>query len=349
MSNLVQTGRYAFLSLFYNGVKVDKDLQDDLISFTYNDGYSGQADDIVIQLDDRESRWIHGWVPVMGDELKTEIVTWHWDKYKEKKKLPCGKFYLKSFTYDGMPNVVSMEASALPVEGNKSKQEKRSKSWEKIKLKTVAAEIAARGKLSLVYEASFNPSYDRLDMTDQTDFEFLLDLAVNEGITLKVSGAKLVLFDEEEYEKADPALEITYGKSNIISYSFETNSESSAYGSCEVAYTAPKTRNSKSKTIKGSYKLANAADLPVLRINESISSEAEANRLAKKKLRAENKKYGRAQMTLEGTTEITAGSTVSIKGFGCFDGKYIIESATHQISATSPYTTSINIRKVLGW
>lgn len=349
MSNLVQTGRYAFLSIFYNGVEVDKYLQDDLISFTYNDGYSGQADDIVIQLDDRENRWINGWVPVMGDELNTEIVTWHWDKYKEKKKLPCGKFYLKSFTYDGMPNVVSMEASALPVEGNKLKQEKRSKSWENVKLKTVAAEIAAKGKLSLVYEASYDPSYDRLDMTEQTDFEFLLDLALNEGFTLKISGAKLVLFDEEKYEKANSALDIIYGKSNIISYNFETNSENAAYGSCEVVYTEPKTKKSKSKTIKGFYKLENATDLPVLRISERVSNEAEANRLAKKKLRAQNKNYGKARMTLEGNTEITAGITVNIKGFGCFDGKYIIESATHQISATSPYTTSINIRKVLGW
>ncbi|MNO15524.1 phage late control protein GPD [compost metagenome] len=349
MSSLVENGRYAFLSIFFNGVKVDKDLQDYLMTFTYNDGYSGQADDIVIQLDDRERRWINGWVPVIGDEIKAEIVTWHWDKYGEKKKLPCGKFYLKSFTYGGAPDTVTMEASALPVEGNQSKQEKRSKSWEKVKLKTVAAEIASRAKLFLAYESSSNPTFDRLDMTNQTDFEFLIDIAIKEGITLKVSGSKLVLFDEEKYEKAKAAFDITYGKNNILSYSFETNSESAAYGSCEVVYTTPKSKTSKGKTIKGSYKLKGAHTLPILRVNESVSDEAEANRLAKNKLREQNKKSGLARMSLDGNTQIAAGMTINVKGFGYFDGKYIVENAKHQISSTAAYTTEIQIRKVLGW
>ncbi|KHF33393.1 Phage late control gene D protein (GPD) [Paenibacillus sp. P1XP2] len=349
MTSLVQNGRYAFLSLFFNGVKVDADLEPYLMSFTYNDGYSGQADDITIQLDDREGRWMRGWVPVIGDEIKADIVTWHWDKPGEKKKLPCGKFYLKSFTYAGKPDVVTMEASALPVEGNSAKQEKRSKSWEKIKLKTVAGEIAGRAKLKLVYESSSNPTYERLDQTEQTDFEFLLDIAQREGITLKVSGSKLVMFDEEEFEKKKPVMTIELGKSNVLNYSFEMNSESTAYGSCEVVYTAPKTKTSKSKTIKGSYKLPKAGSLPVLRVNEQVDTVAEANRLAKNRLREQNKKAGLARITIEGNTSIAAGQTITIKGWGYFDGKYIVENVAHTIDATGAYKTDIQIRKVLGW
>ncbi|MGN7360016.1 phage late control D family protein [Paenibacillus sp. SAF-054] len=349
MTSLVENGRYAFLSIFFNGVKVDADLEPYLMSFSYNDGYAGQADDITIQLDDGEGRWIKGWVPVIGDEIKAEIVTWHWEKAGEKKKLPCGKFFLKSFTYAGMPNVVTMEASALPVEGNSAKQEKRSKSWEKTKLKTVAGEIAARAKLKLVYESSSNPTYDRLDQTEQTDFEFLLEIARREGITLKVSGSKLVMFDEEVYEKKSPAMTIELGKSNVLNYSFGTNSESTAYGSCEVVYTAPKTKKEASKTVKGSYKLPKASGMPVLRVNEQVESAAEANRLAKNRLREQNKKAGLARITLEGNTGIAAGQTITIKGWGYFDGKYIIENANHSVDATGAYTTDIDIRKVLGW
>ncbi|MEK5166218.1 contractile injection system protein, VgrG/Pvc8 family [Paenibacillus sp. FSL R5-0527] len=349
MSKLVENGRYAFVSLFFNGKQVDADLAPYLMSFTFNDGYSGQADDITIQLDDREGQWIKGWVPVIGDEIKAEIVTWHWEKQGEKKKLPCGKFYLKSFTYGGPPNVATMEASALPIDGNAAKQEKRSKSWEKVKLRTVAAEIAARAKLNLVYESSSNPSYERLDQTQQTDFEFLLGIALKEGVTLKVSGASLVLFDEEKYEAAKAAFDLELGKDNIISYSFESNSESAAYGSCEVVYTAPKTAKTAAKTIKGSYKLPKASGLPVLRVNERVDSVAEANRVAKNRLREQNKKSGKARLTLEGDTRIAAGQTLNIKGFGYFDGKYIVENATHQISASAAYTTEIQIRKVLGW
>lgn len=349
MSSFIESGRFAFLSLYFNGVQVDKDLEPYLMSFTYNDGYSGQVDDITIQLDDRERNWIKGWVPVVGDEIKAEIITYHWDKQGEKKKLPCGKFYLKSFVYSGVPDSVTMEASALPVDGNSSKQEKRSKSWEKVKLKTVASEIASRAKLKLAYESASNPTYERLDQTEQTDFEFLIEIALKEGITLKVSGSKLVMFDEDAYEKAPAVLDIELGIDNILSYQFETNGESAAYGSCEVVYTAPKTSKVASKTIKGSYKLSTANKLPILRINEQVDTVAEANRLAKNRLREQNKKAGIARITLEGDTRIASGLTCNIKGVGYFDGKYIIENATHQISATAAYTTEIQIRKVLGW
>ncbi|MNP84572.1 phage late control protein GPD [compost metagenome] len=54
-------------------------------------------------------------------------------------------------------------------------------------------------------------------------------------------------------------------------------------------------------------------------------------------------------MSLEGNTQIAAGMTINVRGFGYFDGKYIVENARHQIGATAPYTTEIQIRKVLGW
>ncbi|MDM5278797.1 contractile injection system protein, VgrG/Pvc8 family [Paenibacillus silvae] len=349
MSSLVQKGRYAAVSLQFNGKTVDEDIAPYLMDFTYNDGYSGQGDDITIQLDDRDRKWIKAWVPYTGDEIKADILMYHWDKQGEKLKLPCGKFYLKSFTYSGKPDTITMEASALPVEGNKSKQEKRSKSWEKTNLKTVAAEIAKRAKLSLAYEAAANPSYERLDQSEETDFEFLLGIAVKEGITLKVSGSRLVLFNEEKFEKAAAAFDIVYGKDDILSYDFECNSESAAYGSCEVVYTIPKTKKEPAKTIKGVYKLPNAGDMPVLRVNKSVETVAEANRLAKNSLREQNKKAGRARLTLSGHTRYAAGLTINVKGWGFFDGKYIIEAVNHRISANAAYTVDLDIRKVLGW
>ncbi|MCM3129021.1 phage late control D family protein [Paenibacillus provencensis] len=349
MSSLVGYGRYAFLSLYFNGKQVDSYLDKDLMSFTFHDGYSGQADDITIQLDDSENKWMKEWVPVIGDEIRAEIVTYHWDKQKEKKKLPCGKFYLKSFVYAGMPNVVTIEASALPVEGNAAKQQKRSKSWEKVQLKTVAKEIADRAKLKLVYEAKSNPTYERLDQSEQTDFEFLIEPAIKEGITLKVSSKSLVMFEESEFEKAAAVFDLTRGKDNILSYQFETNSESVAYGSCEVVYTTPKTSKEPSKTIKGSFTLPNPGYMPTLRIHEQVETVAEANRVARNRLREQNKKAGLANLTIEGDTRIAAGQTINLKGWGYFDGKYIVIDATHQISATAAYTTDIQVRKVLGW
>jgi hypothetical protein len=45
---------------------------------------------------------------------------------------------------------------------------------------------------------------------------------------------------------------------------------------------------------------------------------------------------------------MAAGVTIEVKGWKKFDGKYIVESATHSVDGGG-YTTRIEIRKVLGW
>lgn len=186
---VVNDGRRAYIALEYNGKTVKSEILDKyLMDFTYTDGYNGQADDIVITLDDRNNDWIKGWVPFIGDKLKVDIITESWHKNKEKKKLSCGVFYVTSFRFSGKPDTFVIEASALPAVGQTAKQQRRSKSYEKVLLKTVAADIAKRAGLTLLYSAGSNPQYDRLDQSDETDFEFLIKICLNEGIAIKISG-----------------------------------------------------------------------------------------------------------------------------------------------------------------
>ncbi|MEC0092505.1 phage late control D family protein [Paenibacillus macquariensis] len=344
----VQDGRRAALVLFYNGKNISTDLKKYLMNFSYNDSAPGEFDDISITLDDRDRNWIKGWAPVIGDTIKAEIHTEHWDKQGEKKKLPCGTFYLDSADMEGPPDNVTMQATSLPIEGASVKQEKRSKAWEKVTLKTLSTEVAKAAKLKLLYSASANPKFDRLDQSDQSDISFLVETAIKEGIAVKASGSTLVLFDEEVYEKKDAVINIERGKANVISYSFSINSEGSAYGSCEVTYTVAKTKKTSSKVIKGSYKIPGLKGLPVLRLNEQVETVAEANRLAKNRLREQNKKAGLASFVMDGDIRLASSVTVNVNGWGKFDGKYIIVSASHTLGG-SAYQTPINVRKVLGW
>ncbi|OIB04831.1 hypothetical protein AK95_14535 [Paenibacillus sp. LC231] len=365
----VLDGRRASLLLKYNGKEMGTEYLDKyLIDFTYEDAPSGDQDSFSVTLDDRDANWQGTWKPNFGDKLIAEITVINWDKPGEKAKLPCGSFGVDSIDIAGPPDTVTINAVALPIDGASSDQEVRTKAWEKAKLKTIAQDIASRAKLKLLYSASSNPTYERLDQTDQTDFSFLVQKAKDEGIAVKISGGKLVLFDEEEFEKKPAVLDIVKGKGNIISYSFSDSSTTTAYGSCVVTYrppapakkakkkgkgtaltvaAAPKT--SSSKVITGKYNLTKAQGLPVLRINERVENVAEANRLAKNKLREHNKQAGLGTFELDGDIRLASGITINIKGFGRFDGKYIIVSATHRIGSNAAYTTDIQIRKVLGW
>ncbi|WP_339200443.1 contractile injection system protein, VgrG/Pvc8 family [Paenibacillus sp. FSL P2-0322] len=369
--------RRAQVVVNYNGKDITKELSDYLLDFTYTDAEPGTLDDLQINLEDKARKWSGPWSPSAGDRIVAYIKTIGWDKLGEIKRLNCGTFEVDSIDFAGPPDTVSIKAVSLPVTTN-VRQEKKTKAWESVTLKSIAAEIAKRAGFSLMYEAHNNPKYDRQDQTDVSDLSFLNDLCKQEGIALKVTGKKLVLFDEYVYEQKPPALTIERGVSDIISYGFTFSTQDVAYAGCEVSYqpaakkSTSKKKDDKSTTkavaestskdskkkkekseqpkpIKVIYRPPGAPkDGPILKVSQSVGSQAEAINAARKSLREKNKEAGKATLSLMGNVGLAAGMTITIKGFGRFDGKYIIVSATHAVGG-SGYTTNLEIRKVLGW
>lgn len=111
-----------------------------------------------------------------------------------------------------------------------------------------------------------------------------------------------------------------------------------------MSYTDPKQKT----TIEYTY-TPQGADKSgqVLEVNEKVSTREEARQLAMKRLRQKNKSEYKASFTLSGDTRLVAGVTVEVSGYGAFDGKYIIETATHSISKSGGYKTNITLRRVL--
>ncbi|MEK3947334.1 contractile injection system protein, VgrG/Pvc8 family [Paenibacillus sp. FSL H7-0703] len=369
--------RRAQVVVNYNGKDITKELSDYLLDFTYTDAEPGTLDDLQINLEDKARKWSGPWSPSAGDRIVAYIKTIGWDKPGEIKRLNCGTFEVDSIDFAGPPDTVSIKAVSLPVTTN-VRQEKKTKAWESVTLKSIAAEIAKRAGFTLMYEAHGNPKYDRQDQTDVSDLAFLNDLCKQEGIALKVTGKKLVLFDEYVYEQKPSALTIERGVSDIISYGFTFSTQDVAYAGCEVSYqpaakkSTSKKKDDKSTTkavaestskdskkkkekskqpkpIKVIYRPPDAPkDGPILKVSQSVGSQAEAINAARKSLREKNKDAGKATLSLMGNVGLAAGMTITIKGFGRFDGKYIIVSATHAVGS-SGYTTNLEIRKVLGW
>lgn len=116
-----------------------------------------------------------------------------------------------------------------------------------------------------------------------------------------------------------------------------------SYSSCHVSYTDPTTAT----TIEYTYTPRDADQSgQVLEINEKVSSREEARQLAMKRLRQKNKEEFKASFSLAGDARLAAGITVLVSGYGAFDGKYIIETATHSVSR-SGYKTDITLRRAL--
>ena len=80
-------------------------------------------------------------------------------------------------------------------------------------------------------------------------------------------------------------------------------------------------------------------------LKKRVKSQAEAKRLAEAKLRELNAKVMTGSMTLVGNVKCCAGTVIEIKGFGSFDGRFIIEEAKHSVG-NSGYTTDLRLRRV---
>lgn len=81
----------------------------------------------------------------------------------------------------------------------------------------------------------------------------------------------------------------------------------------------------------------------VLEINQRVESQADAERLAKKKLAAANKREVTASIKLLGDIRFSATQNIELEDFGAFDGKYTIEKVTHSISGSGGFVTTLDL------
>lgn len=257
------------------------------------------------------------------------------------KVLDCGVFEIDSVSYTGPPQKLTIKATSIPYKA-KLRQTKYNRTWENTTLKNMAQKIAKRSSMKLMYLSNSNPVYKRREQRNMTDIAFLKRMCKRAGISLKVTSKTIVLFDAADFEKKAEVKKIKAGKGNILSYSFSTKTANTAYSSCHVVYTDPDTK----KKIEATYKPENAnSDGQTLEIKQKVSSVAEAKELARKSLRARNKGETTAEFTLVGDVDYVAGITVRVYGFGEFNGKYIVEQATHNI--TGGYKVQIKLRSCL--
>lgn len=276
-----------------------------------------------------------------GLRIQVVFVRENWNSDGRDKVLDTGECALDDISCDGPPNVLTLKATSLPSD-TATAQTQKNQAWEAYYLSRIAQEIAGRAGMKCMYECDTDPYYSRVEQVRQSDIAFLSTLCHSAGISLKVTANTLVLFDQAKYEAAEPVITISPG-CGYTKYKVKTGQCDTQYGACKIAYTDPVTK----ATYTGTYKDPEAeSDAQVLTLNMRVSSNAEAEALAKKMLRLKNKFERKCDFTFPGNPDLVAGVTVKLKGWGMFDGKYIIAKAVHSLDG-SGYTTKITLRRVL--
>lgn len=344
--------RHITPSITYDGKDISESLAPYLISISYTDNLSGYADDLEITLEDREGLWTSDWFPDRGATLDLTLTTTNWkDLSSGKETLHVGLFSIDTIEGRMPPSEVTLKAVSVP-DNAELRGVDRTRSWEKAELKTIANDVASGGGLTLVYDCEENPVIDRVEQTEQSDLSFLLKLCEDHGLALKICNEQIVIFDESQYEAVAPIIHIVkpgteytpadgeiYATS-IIGYSFHAVTRD-IYKACHVKYVD----TDKGETIEATFTDPSKGEGKTLEVNEQVATVADAEKLAKKKLREQNKDEWTMTFDLMGNMALLASMTVSVEGFGKFDGNYLITTAKHDIG--SGYTTSIDLRRCL--
>ena len=375
MGNPIQTKlRLLFTA---TGQDVSQDILPDLLSFSFSDKESGEADEISLTLKDETGKWAATWKPD-GGEVIDVYLSKGYINMPSVDKLYCGRFYVDSMNVRGAPRIFDMQAVSTPMH-MPIRRKQVTKAWESRTLRGIAQEICSDNGLTLFFDVDEDPKYDRRDQKEESNLAFLQRLCEDEGFSIKVCDQKIVIFDQRSYEAKTPIKTITLGISDVLSWSFSSQ-QSETYKTCVVAWRdlkkkgadsaggydfsksdnssgssdedlaalrTPDYRAKKNKAVNYfSYTDPNAdSNGQEYRVRKRVTSKAEAERLAKATLRKQNLRRVTGSLTMIGDPSLLAGCVIECRGFGSFDGNFIIESSNHNVSA-SGYTTTINIRRV---
>lgn len=239
----------------------------------------------------------------------------------------------------------------------------KTKAREKTTLKAIAAAVAKDNGIGLMWDSQENPAFDRQDQKRETDLKFLSRLCKDSGLSIKLTNDRIVIFDQASYEKKPSVKTYILGVSGIIRWDFGSQ-QSETYKSVTVSYRDPR---KKKRGSAGSRKTrqdttATAGRNPAVHeytytdpeadangqeysLKKRATSIAEAERLAKAKLRELNQRKVTGSMTVVGDVGLVAGVVITCSGFGSFDGRFIVEEAGHSVTG-SGYTTTVRLRRV---
>ena len=182
----------------FSGVDITDDIRPYFLSLTCTDNEEGEADDLQVQIQDRDGLWMENWLAEAVEaasaaalKINAEIIRRNWHSDGKDDIFPCGEFELDSVDASGPPAVVTIKATALPF-SSQIRQTRKSRAWESYRLSGIARETAGANGMQCLYEAAADPFYKRLEQLKTSDIQFLSKLCKDAGISLKATDGHAV-------------------------------------------------------------------------------------------------------------------------------------------------------------
>jgi phage protein D len=333
--------------LTYGQKDVTSDITPYVRSVTYTDYLSGQSDELEVELEDADGRWVGPWYPGKGDTLILKI------GYQDTPLLPCGAFEIDEIEFAQPPATVSIRGLSTGVKAEV--RTRNGRAYENTTLAAIAKRIAKRNKLTLLGSIR-DIHIDRVTQYQERDVAFLTRLSNEYGYAFKIVGGKLVF--TELAGLRDGAVVANLVPRDLISVRMKDKIKD-VYQEAKARYHDPKSKklvvygmkdgevakvgetNVSTKKTSGQ---ATSGD--TLKFSTRGGSKATVEAKAKAALSAANLQQTGGSLTLPGNPKLVAGVTLALGGVGALDGKYLVESARHRLDRGSGYVTELEIKRV---
>lgn len=324
--------RRAAVEISYERINITDDIARDIKTFSYTDIASGKSDAISIVVQDEERKWMNGWSPEKGDHISAKAIFSDWTGEGDTWEMYCGEFEVDDVSMSGPPNECNIGAVSIP-RSIAFNEEERTKNWENITVREIAAEISGRAGIEFIYEAD-EIFIESLEQDKQTDCKFLYSICEKYGLAMKVFAERIVIFDEARYEALEPVTTLCY--EDFIKYNYNSTL-AGTYTGAKIAYSDPGTG-------EDHIVMVGSGDR-IMEINEAADSAADAQKKAIAALNNANKKDTTLTGTIRARKELYASCCVNITGFGNPDGLYYLDEMVTKIrgSGASQQTLTMHL------
>lgn len=338
---MAEVVRSAKFKLLYNGVDITEDITRYGTSVTYTDNDEGESDQIEVVLEDVDAFWKNSWYPEKGAKLNLSI---GYDT--DDNLVDYGSFEIDENTANGPPDTFTIKALAALIKS--SLRTKKSKSFENVTLREIAAYIAAKNKLTL---QGVIPSvrFDRVTQYREKDLSFLRRISIEYGCLFSVRDSKLIFTISKDLEAAEPVG--TIDRCELRTYSLKDKT-GETYKNARSTYRNPGTGKVHSATVnkvenRDGYTYSQISTDDTLEIRSKAETTEQAEKKAEAGLHHKNSQQTEGTLVMEGTPKYVAGNNIMLTGLGVLSGKYYIKKSSHKLNKTGGYETTIEVKRTV--
>lgn len=329
--------------LAYNGKAITAEVTPYVTAITYTDNLTGESDDLDVELEDTDGRWINAWYPEKGAVLTLKF------GYLGQALVKAGVFAVDEVNLSGPPSVVKIRALATGVQ--EAVRTRKGRSYEKTTLAAIAQRIAKRHKMKLIGKVEAL-QIDRATQYHETDLQFLSRLAAEYGYAFKVTenNTKMVFWKTADLHGQKPIR--TFTLADMISYN-ASDKITDVPGDAQVKYHDPKTKKlvvygvkEGQTTVVGQTNAGKSASADTVKMSRRAPTKQAAEAMAAAELDRRHLDRTSAEIEIEGDAGLAAGAVIELAGLGRLSGNYTMTKVTHRITRGNGFTSSLEMKRV---